>query len=115
MAKDIAIALGYKDPTNAIKLHCRWVVKHHLPHPQSKTKMIEGNFIPEGDIYRLIVNSKLPKAVEFETWVFDLVYCEMSYFCYGVEGSFVTGHCVVVLWQLFGYSCFDGGYKEVYE
>lgn len=34
-AKDVAQALGYKDATNAIKQHCRWVVKHHLPHPQS--------------------------------------------------------------------------------
>lgn len=29
--------------------------------------------IPEGDIYRLIVRSKLPSAEKFETWVFDEV------------------------------------------
>ena len=29
-AKDVAIALGYKDSTNAIKQHCRGVVKRHL-------------------------------------------------------------------------------------
>lgn len=28
-------------------------------------------FIPEGDLYRLIVNSKLPSAEKFERWVFD--------------------------------------------
>lgn len=65
--------LGYKDTTNAIKQHCRWVVKHHLPHPQSPGKMIEMNFIPEGDLYRLITHSKLPAAERFETWVFDEV------------------------------------------
>lgn len=27
--KDVAIALGYKDPVNAIKLHCRGVAKYH--------------------------------------------------------------------------------------
>ena len=43
VAKDIAKALGYKDTTNAIKQHCKWVVKYHLPHPQSKTKTIEVN------------------------------------------------------------------------
>jgi len=31
-AKDVAAALGYKDTTNAIKQHCRGVVKRHLPH-----------------------------------------------------------------------------------
>lgn len=31
----------------------------------------ETNVIPEGDIYRLIVNSKLPSVVKFERWVFD--------------------------------------------
>lgn len=73
IAKDIATALGYKDTTNAIKRHCRWVAKHNLPHPQSKTKTIEVNIITEGDIYRLISNSELPSAEKFESWVFDEV------------------------------------------
>ena len=30
-------------------------------------------FIPEGDVYRLIVHSKLPSAERFERWVFDEV------------------------------------------
>jgi prophage antirepressor-like protein len=73
IAKDIATALGYKDTNSAIKRHCRWVAKHTLPHPQSKTKTIEVNIIPEGDIYRLITNSELPQAEKFESWVFDEV------------------------------------------
>ena len=31
------------------------------------------SFIPEGDVYRLIVHSKLPSAERFERWVFDEV------------------------------------------
>ena len=31
------------------------------------------NVIPEGDLYRLIVNSELPSAEKFESWVFDEV------------------------------------------
>lgn len=31
------------------------------------------SFIPEGDMYRLIVHSKLPNAVKFERWVFEEV------------------------------------------
>lgn len=73
VARDVAKALGYKDPTNAIKQHCRWVVKHHIPHPQSKTKTLEVNIIPEGDLYRLVAHSELPNAEKFESWVFDEV------------------------------------------
>ena len=73
VAKDVATALGYKDTINAIKRHCKWVSKHNLPHPQSKTKTIEVNIIPEGDIYRLIASSELPSAEQFESWIFDEV------------------------------------------
>jgi prophage antirepressor-like protein len=31
------------------------------------------NFIPEGDLYRLIAHSQLPAAERFERWVFDEV------------------------------------------
>lgn len=31
------------------------------------------NIIPEGDLYRLIIRSKLPAAEQFEEWVFDEV------------------------------------------
>lgn len=65
--------LGYSNTKDAIKRHCRWVVKHDLPHPQNPEKTIEMNFIPEGDLYRLIVSSKLPAAERFERWIFDEV------------------------------------------
>lgn len=77
VAKDMAKALGYKDTTNAIKQHCKWVVKYHLPHPQNKAKTLEVNIIPEGDVYRLIIKSKLPSAQKFEEWVMDEVLPEI--------------------------------------
>ena len=69
--KDVADALGYDQPHKAIDRHCRYGMKHTVPHPQSKDKTIEMLFIPEGDLYRLIANSKLPSAEHFERWVFD--------------------------------------------
>ena len=69
-AKAAAKILGYKDTTNAIKQHCKGVVKHHLP---TKGGVQTLNFIPEGDLYRLITHSKLPAAERFEKWVFDEV------------------------------------------
>ena len=41
--------------------------------PQNSGKTIQMTFIPEGDVYRLIVHSKLPSAERFERWVFDEV------------------------------------------
>lgn len=70
MASDIAKALGYARPNDAINQHCRATVKHSTP---ISGKMQDVNFIPEGDLYRLIVNSKLPTAEKFERWVFDEV------------------------------------------
>lgn len=71
--KDVATALGYSNTKDAIKRHCRWGVKHALPHPQSPHKTIEMFFIPEGDVYRLIAHSRLPAAERFEEWIFDEV------------------------------------------
>lgn len=67
---DVAKALGYKRPNDAITAHCRATVKRSSP---ISGKMQEINFIPEGDVYRLITHSKLPTAEEFERWVFDEV------------------------------------------
>lgn len=76
---DVAKALGYSNPRDAILRHCKGVVKHD---GVSKTTNQYGvvseqistmSFIPEGDVYRLIVSSKLPSAQKFESWVFDEV------------------------------------------
>ena len=68
---DVAKALGYKDTVNALKQHCRGVVKHHLIDSLGRNQ--EASFIPEGDLYRLIMKSKLPSAEKFESWVMDEV------------------------------------------
>jgi anti-repressor protein len=72
-ATESARMLGYVKPHDAIKKHCRYPVKYGVPHPQNPDKTLEMNFIPEGDLYRLIIKSKLPSAEKFEKWVFDEV------------------------------------------
>lgn len=69
-AKDVAVALGYKDTINAIKRHCRGVAFQH-PIVDSLGREQTARFITEGDMYRLIASSKLESAVKFESWVFD--------------------------------------------
>ena len=70
---DVARALVYARPNDAIVDHCRCTVKRRIPHPQSPDKEIGMAFIPEGDVYRLIARSKLPSAERFERWIFDEV------------------------------------------
>lgn len=70
VATDIAKILGYKNISDAISRHCKGVVKHDIPTNGGVQTL---NVIPEGDIYRLIVRSKLPNAEKFESWVFDEV------------------------------------------
>lgn len=73
VASDVARALGYTRPADAVSQHCRYTVKHSIPHPQNLDKQMEVNVIPEGDMYRLITHSKLESAERFESWVFDEV------------------------------------------
>lgn len=67
---DVAKALGYKRPADAITAHCKGSVIRRLPTNGGKQDM---KFIPEGDIYRLAAKSELPGADEFESWIFDEV------------------------------------------
>lgn len=68
---DVAKALGYAKPHNAVSTHCKGVTlrqgNDNLGRPQ------QMSFITEGDVYRLITHSKLPSAEKFESWVFDEV------------------------------------------
>ncbi len=84
--KDVAEALGYSLARKAISDHCRCVLKRNVPHPQSEAKMMQMTFIPEGDVYRLIVHSKLPSAERFEKWVFEEVLPAIR-----KHGAYMTG------------------------
>lgn len=68
---DVAKALGYKRPNDAITAHCRGTVKRRITDSIGREQ--EMNFIPEGDIYRLAAKSELPGADKFESWIFDEV------------------------------------------
>lgn len=67
-AADVAKALGYANPNKAINDHCRAITKRSTP---ISGKIQAINYIPEGDVYRLITHSKLPAAGKFEKWVFE--------------------------------------------
>lgn len=69
-ATECATILGYAKPRNAIERHCKGALKRGVP---TNGGTQEKTFIPEGDLYRLIIRSNLPGAIRFEHWVFDEV------------------------------------------
>jgi prophage antirepressor-like protein len=71
VGSDVAKALGYQRPNDAITAHCRYTVKHRISDNQGVPH--DYLVIPEGDLYRLAAKSELPGAENFESWIFDEV------------------------------------------
>lgn len=83
VANDVARALGYVETAKAIRTHCKGVSEMDMP---SKGGVQRMKIIPEGDIYRLIIRSKLPSAEKFERWVFDEVIPSIR-----TNGGYIAG------------------------
>ena len=81
-ANGVASVLGYSNPRDAIIRHCNeeGVIIHEVAISSKtrngvdlKTQMYKKKFIDEGNLYRLIMKSKLKSACKFERWVCDEV------------------------------------------
>lgn len=83
VANDVARALGYKRPADAVTAHCKGSVKHRCLTDGGEQEL---KVIPEGDIYRLTTRSKLPSAEKFESWVFDEVVPSIR-----TNGGYIVG------------------------
>lgn len=71
VASDIAKALGYERPNDAVNTHCKKVNKFSYGDmPQGAQPY---NIIPESDVYRLVMRSNLPDAERFQDWVVEEV------------------------------------------
>ena len=66
VAKDVADALGYARARDAISDHCKGAVKRRILTAGGEQ---EATVIPERDLYRLVMRSRLPSAEKFEEWV----------------------------------------------
>lgn len=68
VAKDVADLLGYANARDAVSKHCKAADTVALRDGNTR-----GNpnmtIIPERDLYRLVMRSKLPSAERFEEWV----------------------------------------------
>ena len=80
-ATECAKTLGYSNPYSAVQRHCigdglakrEGVSLTKNQHGVMTRQKESVNYIDEGNLYRLIVRSKLPNARAFEKWVFDEV------------------------------------------
>lgn len=90
VARDVAEVLGYANPQKAVRDHCK------APRPvgvnDSFTLDPQTIIIPERDVYRLVMRSKLPAAERFEDWVVGEVLPSIR-----KTGSYgVTSHAVAI-------------------
>jgi anti-repressor protein len=67
---DVARALGYARPKDAIAAHAKGAVKRRTLTAGGEQEL---SFIPESDLYRLAFSSKLPSAEKFTDWVAEEV------------------------------------------
>lgn len=76
VAMDVARALGYAKPQNAIREHCKSLIKLKCPEmrPLGFEPIPQGiTLIRESDVYRLVMRSKLESAERFQDWVVEEV------------------------------------------
>ena len=83
---DVARALSYARPNEAISKHCKGTLKRRIPTNGGMQEML---FIPEGDIYRLAAKSQIPGADEFERWIFDEVLVSVNH-----HGAYMTPEAI---------------------
>ena len=78
--------LGYSNPRDAVLRHCKedGVVRRNVTsvttnqYGKSTEQIVETKYISEGNLYRLIIKSKMPNAKRFEDWALGEV-AHMSY------------------------------------
>ena len=69
VGKDVATALGYSKPLNAIAMHVDEDDSLKWGLIDSKGRKQQAIFINESGLYSLILSSKLPQAKAFKRWV----------------------------------------------
>lgn len=74
IAKDVCDILGYSNVSQTLTDNCKakGISARYTP-VMTEGGVQEVRIIPESDLFRLIIKSKLPAADKFENWVFEEV------------------------------------------
>jgi anti-repressor protein len=74
VGNEVALILGYADPTDAIKRHCKYAkILKAGEKPEWRIPPRGFLIIPESDVYRLVMRSQLREAEKFQDWVVEVV------------------------------------------
>jgi prophage antirepressor-like protein len=75
VTKDMAELLGYTNPQKAIRDHTKNSQRFDslVGMNESFTLDRQTKLIPEPDVWRLIIKSRLPEAEKIEKWIFEEV------------------------------------------
>lgn len=95
VARDVAMALGYKNTADAVKTHCRRAkslselgcAPSAPQQDQQLTLDPQTKMIPESDVYRLTMKSTLESAERFQDWLVEEVIPQIR-----KTGSFTVAH-----------------------
>lgn len=91
VGKDVATALGYAKPQNALATHVDKEDKSTAPI-QGTAYETRVTLINESGLYALILSSKLPQAKAFKRWVTSEVLPQILYRAYLLlVGVFASG------------------------
>lgn len=87
VARDVAVALGYENPAEAVRDNCKKVNKITQHNSTVNHPPVSLLIIPETDVYRLIMRSSLPAAEAFQDWV-----CEEVLPAIRKRGGYMVAH-----------------------
>ena len=99
---DLAKALGYVRPADAVTTHCKGVSILPTPTFNQYGAEVKQNmkFGKEGNIYRLTLSSKLPDAEKFQDWVCDdLLPTIRKTGCYSVQKPLTNKELALMVLQ----------------
>ena len=88
VGKDVAEALGYSNPSNALQTHVDKEDKTtYLNQVSGSNYMSKTLFINESGLYSLVLSSKLPQAKMFKRWVTSEVLPQIR-----MTGGYIPTH-----------------------
>ena len=88
VGKDVATALGYKNPSNALQVHVDSEDKtSYLIQVSGSNYKANTLFVNESGLYSLVLSSKLPQAKAFKRWVTNEVLPQIR-----MTGGYIPTH-----------------------
>lgn len=115
VGKDIAILLGYKDPSATVRDNVNKTYKKTMyiktienignggiTHSEIRTINNNLSMINEFGLYQLVAKSTLPKAIEFQKWIYEEVLPSLRKNNFYVDGENINENQITELKEEIG-------------